>query len=146
MVHCSVLYESLWPHRLQPTWLLCPWDSPGKNTGGSSHSFLQGIFLTQGWNLSLLYCQKIRYCLSYQGSLANICTTSEMAVSLRISGLGQDSGWPVLFAHSQVRGKIKQVLYKMLDQCHDGEGGRRSRHTTKGNSLQCQSHLHESWY
>ena len=21
-----------------PTWLLCPWDSPGKNTGVSSHS------------------------------------------------------------------------------------------------------------
>ena len=24
---------TLWPHRLQPTRLLCPWDSPGKNTG-----------------------------------------------------------------------------------------------------------------
>ena len=24
---------TLWPYRLQPTRLLCPWDSPGKNTG-----------------------------------------------------------------------------------------------------------------
>ena len=32
----------------------CPWNSPGKNTGVGCHSFLQGIFLTQGWNPSLL--------------------------------------------------------------------------------------------
>ena len=30
--------------------LLCPWDSPGKNTGMDSHSLLQGIFPTQGSN------------------------------------------------------------------------------------------------
>ena len=35
--------------------LLCPWDSPGKNTGvGGSYSLLQGIFLTQGSNPCLL--------------------------------------------------------------------------------------------
>ena len=28
--------------------LLCPWNSLGKNTGGGSHSFLQGIFPNQG--------------------------------------------------------------------------------------------------
>ena len=26
--------------------LLCPWNSPGKNTGVGLHSLLQGIFLT----------------------------------------------------------------------------------------------------
>ena len=30
---------------------LCPWDSPGKNTGVGCHSLLQGIFPTQGSNL-----------------------------------------------------------------------------------------------
>ena len=35
--------------------LLCPWDSPGKNTGVGCHSLLQGIFLTQGSNLCLLH-------------------------------------------------------------------------------------------
>ena len=36
-----------------PPWLLCPWDSPGKNTGVGCHALLQGIFLTQGLNLCL---------------------------------------------------------------------------------------------
>jgi len=39
---------------LQPTRLLCPWDSPGKNTAVGCHFLLQGIFLTQGSNLCLL--------------------------------------------------------------------------------------------
>ena len=30
--------------------VLCPWDSPGKNTGTVSHALLQGIFLTQELN------------------------------------------------------------------------------------------------
>ena len=38
----SAVSNSLQTHRLQPARLLCPWDSPGKNTGVDSHSFLQG--------------------------------------------------------------------------------------------------------
>ena len=34
--------------------LLCPWDSPGKNTGVGCHFPLQGIFSTEGSNLHLL--------------------------------------------------------------------------------------------
>ena len=41
-------------HGLQPARLICPWDSPGKNTGVGCHALLQGIFPTQGSNLSLL--------------------------------------------------------------------------------------------
>ena len=37
--------------------LLCPWASPGKNTGVVCHSLLQGIFLTQGLNPGLLHCR-----------------------------------------------------------------------------------------
>ena len=33
--------------------LLCPWDSPGKNTGEGSHDLLQRISPTQGWNPGL---------------------------------------------------------------------------------------------
>ena len=33
---------------------LCPWDSPGKNTGVGCHALLQGSFLTQGSNLHVL--------------------------------------------------------------------------------------------
>ena len=46
---------------LLPTRLLCPWDSLGKNTGVGCHALFQGIFLTQGLNLCLLYCRWILY-------------------------------------------------------------------------------------
>ena len=51
-----------------PARLLCPWNSPGKNTGVGSHSLLQGVFLTQGSNLGLLHCRQILYHLSHQGT------------------------------------------------------------------------------
>ena len=37
----SVVSDSVRPHRWPPTRLLCPWDSPGKNTGVSCHFLLQ---------------------------------------------------------------------------------------------------------
>ena len=40
-----------------PPGLLCPWDFLGKNTGVGCHFLLQGIFPTQGLNLSLLHWQ-----------------------------------------------------------------------------------------
>ena len=43
----SLVSDSLWPHGLYFTRLLCPWNCPGKNTGAGCNSFLQGIFLTQ---------------------------------------------------------------------------------------------------
>ena len=35
---------------MDPARLLCPWDSPGKNTGAGFHFLLQGIFSIQGSN------------------------------------------------------------------------------------------------
>ena len=46
--------SSLWPHALYPTRLLCPWDSPGKDTGVGCDALLQGTFSMQGWKLCLL--------------------------------------------------------------------------------------------
>ena len=43
-------------------------DSPGKNTGVGSRSFLHGVFSTQGSNLGLPHCRWILYHLSHQGS------------------------------------------------------------------------------
>ena len=37
----SVVSDSVWPHRRQPTRLPCPWDSPGKNTAVGCHFLLQ---------------------------------------------------------------------------------------------------------
>ena len=65
----SVLSISFQPHGLQPTRLLCSWNSPSKSTGVGSHSLFQGIFLTQGSNLGLLHCRQTLYYLSHQGRL-----------------------------------------------------------------------------
>ena len=59
----SVVSDSLWPHRL-----CSPWNSLGQNTGVGSLSLLQGTFPTQGSNPGLLYCRRILYQLSHQGS------------------------------------------------------------------------------
>ena len=54
---------------LQFARLLCPWDSPGKNTGVGCHALLQGIFWTQGLNLGLLHWQADSLPLSHLGCL-----------------------------------------------------------------------------
>ena len=64
----SVVPDSLRPHGLEPARLLCPWNSPSKNTGAGCYSLLQWIFLTQGSNLGLLHCRQILYHLSHQES------------------------------------------------------------------------------
>ena len=53
----SVTSNPLWPYRLQPTSLLCPWDSPGKYTGVGCHALLQGVFPTRDWPLCFLHWQ-----------------------------------------------------------------------------------------
>ena len=48
---------TLRPHRRQPTRLLCPWDSPGKNTGVGCHFLLQwsGMLCPfKAWQLSVI--------------------------------------------------------------------------------------------
>ena len=39
---CAIMSDSFGPYRLQSARLLCPWNSPGKNSGVGSHSLLQG--------------------------------------------------------------------------------------------------------
>ena len=51
---CVVIFMFQSCQSLCDPWLLCPWDSPGKNTGVDCHALLQGFFLTQGSNLHLL--------------------------------------------------------------------------------------------
>ena len=51
----SAVSDSLGPHGLQLARLLCPWNFPGKNTGGGCNFLLQGIFTTQGSNPCLLH-------------------------------------------------------------------------------------------
>ena len=60
---CFVVSDSLQPHGLYS-----PWNSPGQNTGVSSLSLLQGIFLIQGSNPGLPHCRQILYQLSHKRS------------------------------------------------------------------------------
>ena len=50
----SFVSDSLQPYGLNTARLLCPLDSPGKNTGVGCHALHQGIFLTQGLNPHIL--------------------------------------------------------------------------------------------
>ena len=47
VLSCFNCRPTLRLHGLQPIRLLCPCDSPGKNTGVCCHALLQGIFLTR---------------------------------------------------------------------------------------------------
>ena len=60
-VSCSVMSNSLQCYGLQPTRLLCPWNSPSKSTGVGSHSLLHRIFPTQGLNLGLSHHRQILF-------------------------------------------------------------------------------------
>ena len=53
----SVLSDSA--NSMEPARLLCPWDSPGKNTGVGCHSLLQGI--SPGIEPHLPHCRRILY-------------------------------------------------------------------------------------
>ena len=58
---CALSCPTLQTHGLYPTRLLCPWKSPGKNTGVGSHFLLQGTFRTQRSNPCLLLDRWILY-------------------------------------------------------------------------------------
>ena len=71
----SLVGFCLWGHRVGHNWsnlaaaaglYLCPWNSPGKNTGVGCHFLLQGIFPTKRLNLTLLPCRQIVYLLSHR--------------------------------------------------------------------------------
>ena len=57
--------------------LLCPWDFPGKNTGGDCHFLLQGILPTQELNLSLLIGRQVFYHWVTWEALQNVHRTTK---------------------------------------------------------------------
>ena len=79
------MYNSLWPHGLKPTRLLCSRNSAGQNTGVGSHSLLQGNFPIQGSNPGLLHSRWILYNLSHQGCPIKIRTTVNRKTSTIVS-------------------------------------------------------------
>ena len=82
---CVQLFVTPWP-----TWLLRPWDSPGKDTGVGCLFLLQGIFPTQGsdpYLLSLFTGRQILYHGTTQTGVALIWFSSVQSLSrVRLSG------------------------------------------------------------
>ena len=68
-------------HGLSPIRLLCPWNFQARTRVGCLF-LLQGIFPTQGSNLSLLHCRQILYHLSHQGSPRHVHGDAQSSASL----------------------------------------------------------------
>ena len=68
MLSHSVMSNSLQPHGLKPTKLLCPWGFSRQAYWSGLPCPPPGIFPTQELNRSLLNCRQILYQLSYQGN------------------------------------------------------------------------------
>ena len=91
---CSVVSNSLQPYGPQPTRLLCPWDSTGKNTRVGCYDLLQGIFPTQGSNpccLCLLLWQAGSLPLAPPGKPINLYSKYDNSLqNVTISGQRND--------------------------------------------------------
>ena len=64
----SVVSDSVWPHRRQPTRMPHPWGSPGKNTGVGCHFLLQ--------------CMKVKS----ESEVAQSCQTLSDPMNCSLSG------------------------------------------------------------
>ena len=80
----SVVSDSLSTHGLQTSRLLCSWILQARIPVGC-YLPLQGIFLTQELNPSLLHCRQILYYLSHQGSPRKFPSTSTLKFLFLVS-------------------------------------------------------------
>ena len=107
--------DSVRPHRRQLTRLLCPWDSPGKNTGVGCHFLLQGIFPTQGMNSCLPHWQGDSLPLNHLGSL--YYTAREISVHFILTSYlwicVYTHIWVHTLAHSSQTGCLKHLFIKL---------------------------------
>ena len=101
----SVVSDSLPPHGLWPTWHLCLWDSPGKNTGVGCCTLLQGIFPTLGSNPGFLHCSRFFTIWVIRGSVqfssvTESCPTLCNPMNHSMPGLpiGEGNGTPLQYS------------------------------------------------
>ena len=86
--------DSLRPHGLCPTRLLCPWNFLGRNIGLGCQSLFQEIFLTQGLRLGLPHCRQILHHLSHQGRInTGVCDILEKEMATHSSSLAWGIPW-----------------------------------------------------
>ena len=71
--------DSLWPHELQPSRLLHPWDLPGKSTGVGCHCLLHTYALEN----ENLYSHKSLYTKVYSVSIQDVARGHQRADTLK---------------------------------------------------------------
>ena len=138
--------DSLGPHGLQPTRLLCPWDFPGKDSGVGCHFLLQGISKITTQNTELKHTRInlavfIRHSLKYKNTVSQKTShrDTELQVKENISGLQKFQ-----------REERKPGWKKKREEA--GEGGKRSGLTAISCHLKIPRHygtLHwfiRGWY
>ena len=102
--------------------LLCPWNSPGRNTGVCCHFLFQKIFPTHGLNLCLLHCRQILYHLSHQASVVIDALNLNDSVHILLTNWVT---WPYLISRSwgipicSVPGKVKVLVAQLRPSLWD---------------------------
>ena len=106
--------NSLWPHGLYPTRLLCSWHFPGKNSGVGCHFFLQGILPTQGLNPSLLHCTQVLYCRA-TWQVCNSLPWGPCPSTLMLNQTAhKETPWPAHLWMAAAKKKLTQLLPKTV--------------------------------
>ena len=110
MLSCVQLSVTPWT---VATRRLCPWDSPGRNTGVDCHFLLQRIFPTQVSNPDLLHHSKILYRPSPQGSNISSVQFSRLVVSDSLDPMNRSM--PGLPVHHQLLEFIQTHVHWVSD-------------------------------
>ena len=113
--------DSVWPHGLQPTRLLHPWDSPGKNTGVGCHFFSS----TWKWKVKVksLSCVRLSDPKDYSLPGSSIHGIFQARVLEWGAIRWQQKGWDVGQFYPRQQGlysdnKLTQSL-KLMTQAHN---------------------------
>ena len=95
--------NSVQPYWLRPARLLCPQDAPGKNIRVGCHAFLQGIFLTQGWKLCLLWLHWQVGSLPNQHHLGNVAVILQYIKYIKVTHFTEEEKWQPTLVESHVQ-------------------------------------------
>ena len=113
--------DSVQPHRRPPTRLLCPWDSPGKNTGVGCHFLLQ--------------CMKVK-------------SESEVAQSCPTLHDPMDCSLPGFSIHGIFQARVLEwvaiafsgVFYKLTQNSCSSGNTREAQNAVRGSSKEATEH------
>ena len=114
---CSVISDSLWSYGLQPTRLLCPWNSPGKNTGVGYYFLLHWRHYAK-WNKLVTHTQITIVWFQYEVSgVAKFMETESRMVNSQGMGEWRMGNYYIMGIELYFR-KMRRALEKnAIDEC-----------------------------